>query len=135
MNKITTREWEVMVLCKYGSTNWIQIKVVKDSNPVDVAEYAVENRIQDKPYFAWWVSKVPRRQNIIISKAKSKYCSTTNKSRIRFTKAAEEALNIDKEAGNCNWNNALNNYMSTVKVAWQQVDGVTPNQAISELVN
>ena len=38
---------------KDGYTYCIQLKDIKDSNPVKVVEYAVANRIQYKPEFAW----------------------------------------------------------------------------------
>ena len=76
---ITTRGWQLMVMWKDGSTYWIQLKDIKDSNPVKVAQYAVANFIQDDPKFSWWYSKLLRRQNIIISKEKSKYCRITQK--------------------------------------------------------
>ena len=82
MDKIGTRICEVIVLWKDGSTDWIHLKDTKDLNPVEVAEYEVENCIQDEPSFAWWVSKVLRRHNIIISKVKSKYWRMTHKFRI-----------------------------------------------------
>ena len=53
---------------KYVSMDIIQLKYIKDSNPVEVAEYVVANDIQDDPGFVWLVSKVLRRRNIIISK-------------------------------------------------------------------
>jgi hypothetical protein len=31
------------------------LKDLKESNPVEVAEYAVANKIDDEPAFAWWV--------------------------------------------------------------------------------
>ena len=66
-----------MVLRKDESTDWIQLKDVKDSKLVEVTECVVENCIQDEPAFAWWVSKVLRRRNCIISKVKYKYWRMT----------------------------------------------------------
>ena len=62
-----------MVLWKDESKDWMKLKYTKDSNPVEVADYVVANRIQDNPELAQWCSKVLRRQNIIISKVKYKY--------------------------------------------------------------
>ena len=39
------RGWEVMILWKYGSKDWIQIKYIKYSKPFEVAEYVVANHI------------------------------------------------------------------------------------------
>ena len=36
----TTAGWEIMVTWKDGSTAWIHLKDLKDSNPVELAEYA-----------------------------------------------------------------------------------------------
>jgi hypothetical protein len=33
---------------------------LKDSNPVELAEYAVANRIHEEPAFKWWVADVLR---------------------------------------------------------------------------
>ena len=41
---------------------------------------------------------------------------------------------IDKEAGDESWDKALNKEMCKVKVAWQWVDGVTPNKSRPGLV-
>ena len=52
-DKITTRGWEVIILWKDGSAYLIQLKDIKNSNLVKVAEYVVVDRIQDKPAFSW----------------------------------------------------------------------------------
>ena len=77
-DNITTRLWGVMVMWKDGSIIWIHLKYIKDSKPVEVAEYAVSNHIQERSEFDWWFSKVLRLHNIIIYKVKSKYWSTTH---------------------------------------------------------
>ena len=40
---------------KDGSTSWEALKDLKESNPVEVAEYAVGAKIVSEPAFAWWV--------------------------------------------------------------------------------
>ena len=54
--KKTTVGWELMVTWKDGSSDWIKLKDIKDSYPVQVAEYAVTNKIAHKPAFNWWVA-------------------------------------------------------------------------------
>ena len=43
--------WQLLVQWKDGSTSWTRLKDWKESNPVDVAEYAVANKIADEPAF------------------------------------------------------------------------------------
>jgi hypothetical protein len=117
--KKTTRGWELMVVWKDGSSEWIKLKDIKDSYPVQVAEYAVANKIAHEPAFNWWVHDVVRKRNRIISKVKSKYWKTTHKFGIRVPKTVEEALQIDEETGTDLWRKALGKEMSKVKVAWK----------------
>jgi hypothetical protein len=45
---------------------WVPLADLKESNPVELAEYAVANRLQEEPAFMWWVSLVLRKRNRII---------------------------------------------------------------------
>ena len=120
-----------MVLWKDGSADWIQLKDIKDSNLVEVAEYAFANHIQDNQEFSLWVFKVLRYQNKIISKVKSNYLRTTHNFGIRFPNNVDEEFRIDKEVDNDYWEKSLHKETSKVKVACKQVNGVAPYQSIS----
>ena len=50
--KATTRGWEICIQWKDGSSNWVALKDVKDSNPIELAEYAIANKIQGESAFA-----------------------------------------------------------------------------------
>jgi hypothetical protein len=56
--KITTQGWFLLVQWRDGSTSWEKLKGLKASNPVEVAEYAVVNRLVEEPAFKWWVPHV-----------------------------------------------------------------------------
>ena len=71
--KRTAQGWEICVQWKDRSTNWMALKYLKDSYPVDLAEYAVINKIQNEPAFAWWVPYVISKRKRIIAKLRSKY--------------------------------------------------------------
>ena len=128
--KVTTRGCSLLVSWKDGSSDWIPLKDIKDSYPVQVAEYAVTNKIAHEPAFNWWVPTVMRKRNRIVAKVK-RYWRTTHKFGIRLPKTVEEALAIDDETGTDFWRMALGKEMGKVKVAWKPVDGVTPAQARS----
>ena len=126
--KQTTKGWSLLVSWKDGSTDWIKLKDLKDSYPIQIAEYAVTNQIADQPAFHWWVPSVLRKRNRIVAKLKSKYWRTTHKFGIRVPKTVEEALAIDEETGTDFWRKALNKEMTKVKIAWKPVEGETPEQ-------
>jgi hypothetical protein len=77
--KITTQGWQLLVLWKDKSTSWVKLKDLKESNPVELAEYAVANRIAEEPALKWWVSNTLLKRNRILSKVKKKYWWTTHK--------------------------------------------------------
>ena len=49
----TTTRWELCLKWRYGSSNWISLKDLKNSYPLEVANYAVTNIIQHEPAFVW----------------------------------------------------------------------------------
>ena len=61
------------------TTTWMDLKYFKDSSLIELAEYVVANKIDDKTAFALWVHYLFKKQNMIISKAKTKYWRTTSK--------------------------------------------------------
>ena len=110
----TTKGWEILVQWKDGSTTWSKLKDMKDSYPVQLAECAVQNKIDDEPAFAWWVPHTIKKKAIIIKKVKSKYWLRTHKYGIRIPKTVKEAIEIDAENGNTLWWDALMKEMKNV---------------------
>ena len=51
----TTIGWKFLVDQKYGSQQWVSSKLLKESNPVEVAEFVTDLNIADDPAFAWLV--------------------------------------------------------------------------------
>lgn len=127
--KPTTRGWQVLVEWKDESTTWIDLKDVKEANPIELAEYAVASRIDDEPAFAWWVPYTLKKRERIISKVKAKYWRTTHKYGVRLPKRADEALKIDRETGTKFWETAMNKEMKKAQVAYEEVPNCTPVEA------
>ena len=46
---MTTKGCDLHVQFKDGSTEWVPLKDLKVSNPVDVAEYTVAHKLDQKP--------------------------------------------------------------------------------------
>jgi hypothetical protein len=79
MPRMTTKGWKLLVRWKDGTSNWIPLKDLKESNPVKAAEYAVANKVAEEPAFAWWIRKVLRCRGQIIKKVKARYWRCTHK--------------------------------------------------------
>ena len=53
---------------KDGSTSWEKISLLKECYSLQTAEYAVNNDVDNKPAFNWWISHVLKKRDRIISR-------------------------------------------------------------------
>jgi hypothetical protein len=114
VRKRTTKGWKLLVQWKSGTTDWIPLAQLKESNPIEAAEYAIYNKLDSEPAFAWWVRDVLRKRNRIISKVKSRYWRTTHKFGIELPKSVAEAYAIDKRNGTDHWRRAIEKEMAKI---------------------
>ena len=128
VNKKTTQGWKLLVEWKDGFSEWVSLKALKESNPIEVTEYAQANLIDKSPAFRWWVPHVLRKRDRIVSKIKSKYWRTTHKFGIWLPKTVAEALQIDKETGTDFWRKAIEKELRKVKIAWEVRDDLDLNE-------
>ena len=99
----TTKGWEFLVQWKIGEPTWIPLKDLKKSNPIELAEYVLSRKMQDKPAFRWWVKDVIRKRDNFIGKVKSWYWKNTHKIGIRLPHSVEEALRLDAATNTTLW--------------------------------
>ena len=121
--KRTTQGWKLLVQWRDGTTTWIALKDLKESNPVQVAEYATLNQIADEPAFSWWVPYVLKKRNRILAKVKSRTLKKTHKFGIQVPTNVNEALAIDRATGTDFWAKALNKEMTNVMPAFKILEG------------
>jgi hypothetical protein len=119
----TTKGWEMLIQWKDGSTTWVALKDMKESYPVQVAEYAVLSKLSQEPAFAWWVPFVLKKRNRIISKIKSKYWVRTHKFGIRIPKSVVEAKKLDEKNGDTLWWDSICKEMKNVRIAFEIFEG------------
>ncbi len=65
--KGSTIGWQVCCQWKDGSTSWENLADLKESHPIETAEYAVTKGIDLEPAFNWWVPHVLKKCDRIIS--------------------------------------------------------------------
>ena len=103
----TAKGLEILVKWKYCSTTWIALKDMKESYPVQLAEYAVQNHISLEPVFAWWASYVLKKRNRTLAKIKSKYWIRNHKYGIEIPKSVKRGKYIDEFNQNTLWWDAI----------------------------
>jgi ribosomal protein L31E len=133
----STRGWKLLcVEWRDGSTSWESLADLKESNPVEVAEYAIAKGIDQEPAFAWWVPFTVRRRNRIIAAVKlnKRYHKRTHKFGIEVPKTFADCVRIDNENGNTLWQDDVRKEMSKVQVAFQVLDdGANPPLTFQEI--
>ena len=62
-----------------GSTSWYALKDLKDYCPVETAEYAVAQEVDNEPAFNWGIKAMLKKRLIIISIVKNRNACYHNK--------------------------------------------------------
>jgi len=107
---------------KDGSTSWEKLSDLKESHPVQAAEYAVAQGIDHEPAFNWWVPHVLKKRDSIIAQVKrrsARYLKRTHKWGLEVPQSVDDALAIDKRNGNTFWADAIAKEMKNVRVAFK----------------
>ena len=112
-------DWKLLVKWDDSSKQWIELKILKESNPVRVAEYAIARDIEDEPAFAWWVPYTLRKRDTIIAVVNTCVKRKSHKYGIEVPTSINDALHIDKENGNMFLTNAVNLEMSNVGIVFE----------------
>jgi hypothetical protein len=98
--KRSTIGWKVCCQWKDGSTSWENLADLKESHPLETAEYASTQGIDHEPAFNWWVPHVLKKRDRIISlvcKRTTRYLIRTHKFGIEIPKTVKEALDLDRK--------------------------------------
>ena len=119
----TTKGWELLIRWKGGGTDWIALKDIKESYPVQVTEYTVSSRISEEPTLAWWSSSFLKKRNRIIAMTKSKYWLRTHKFGIEIPKSVLQARQINAKCWNTLWWDAICKEMKNVRPAFEVSEG------------
>ena len=113
--KSTTCGWQLCVKMKEYFTEWISLKGLKESIPVELAEYSVSNKIYHKPALSWWVLYTLRKLNRIISKLQKKYWWKNREFGIEVLNSIKRAYDIDEKTHMDFWIEAIAKEMLKIK--------------------
>ena len=120
--RITTCGWKLLVSWKDGSESWIHLKDLKESHPVELAEYAKARGIADEPAFIWWVPYTLRKRDIILSAVNKRIRKTTHKYGIELPTSASHGHKIDAKNGNTFWRDSIDLEMRNNGVAFESLE-------------
>jgi len=87
--------WHFQVKWRDGQETWVPLSDLKESNPVDIAEYATARGISEVPAFAWWVPYTLSKRDVIISAVNSRVRKKSHKYRLEISTSIEDAKRIN----------------------------------------
>ena len=95
---------------------------MKESHPVEMAEFVMARGISDKPAFCWWVPYTLKKSDAIISTVNTRVRKVTHKYGIKTLTGVEHAKELDRQNDNTMWMDALAKEMYNVVVAFKVLD-------------
>jgi hypothetical protein len=119
----TTKGCHLCVEWKDGTTSWERLADLKESNPVEVDDYAATKKLHDKPDFAWWVPHVLKKRNRIIAAVIKRYHKRTHKFGIQVPKTWDEAVTLDEGNGKTLWQDAIRKEINNIRIAFKFLNG------------
>ena len=114
---ITTKVWYIQVQWKDGSSDWVPMPLVKQSNTIELADYVHANNLQNEPSFICWTRKILKKRKRILNKIKA---PMRKPGRMKFGAkvplTVEEALAPDKQNGNTLWHDSIEKEMNNPRI-------------------
>ena len=117
--RVTTKGWDILVDWVDGTQSWIPMSKIKQSNPLELAEYAISRDIHEEPAFAWWVGWTLKKRKHFIKKMKSVIQLNNMKYGVRVPRTTKEAYELDRINKNTLWEDAIKKELNKVLVAFR----------------
>ncbi len=118
----TTKGWGLCVQWKSGEEQWIPLRILKESNPVEVADYAASNELLNELAFKWWAPYTLRKRDQIVSKVVSRVKKKTHKYGVQIPKSVIDAYELDRINDNDLWRKAIAKEMENMSIAFEIMD-------------
>jgi hypothetical protein len=115
----TTKGIKLCIKWKDGSTSWENLKDLKESYPLQVAEFALSQQLTELPAFSWWVKDMLKCKEMFIKAVKTRYLKCTHKYGIQLPKTIPEAYEIDRLTNTDYWHQAILKEMKNNAVAFK----------------
>ncbi|CAJ1938186.1 unnamed protein product [Cylindrotheca closterium] len=115
----TTKGWYLCAQIHGDETEWIDLKTAKEAYPIQVAKYAVANKLVSEPAFSWWVPYTLKKRDRILKAVKRRALTRkTEKFGLELPgtgpKGVRRAYEIDANTGSNHWGNAIEKEVKTV---------------------
>jgi hypothetical protein len=121
-----TAGWKLLVQWTDGVEQWIPLKVLKETHPVQTAEFAKAKGIDDEVVFAFWVPYTLRKRDAIVKAVKSQSRRKTHKYGIEIPRDVKHAYEPDRQNGDTFWSDAIAKEMHNAGIAFEIMEDDQP---------
>ena len=115
----STQGWQLCIQWRDGTSTWENLSTMKESNPIEVAEFAVSQGIDHEPAFAWWIPYTLKKRDRIIANVNARYHKRTHKFGVEIPKNMADCKRIDIANGNTLWQDAVAAEINAVRIAFK----------------
>ena len=98
---------------------WIPLYTLKESNPIELAEYYKIRKIDDQPAVAWWVDWTLKKKERVKKAVQHRIQKKLMKFGVQISGSVEKAYILDEENSNDLWRRAIEKEMKNVMVAFK----------------
>ena len=88
--------WNFLVQFKDGIDVCMPLKLLTESNPLEVAEFVTARGIAEEPAFCWWIPYTLRSRNRIIPTVNKRIKRVSHKYGVELPISIEHAYRIDR---------------------------------------
>lgn len=117
--RCTTKGHYFLVGWKDGTESWVPLKDLKETNPVDIAEFVKVKGLEDEAAFAWWVPFTLRKKDKIIAAVKARVKKKTHMYGVEVPRSVREAYDLDVKNGDTKWRDSIAKEMKNVRIAFE----------------
>ena len=93
---ITTKGYDLLTKFRDGFESWLPLVDLKQYNPLEIADYAISNKLEKGPGFAWLVPHVIKKLNNIISAVASRVRIKNLKYGMKIPISITDTYDIDR---------------------------------------
>jgi len=122
--KRSTEGWYLLVKWKGQGESVVRLADIKESYPVQVAEYAVANELEEEEAF-WWVNYTLKKAERIMAKVRARNVRL-EKFGVKIPRSVKEALEFDKLSGTRYWKEAIDLELQNIAVAFKFLEKDAP---------
>ena len=95
---------------------------LKQSLPLETAEFAVSRGIENELAFKWWAPYTLRSRDRIIAGVNKRISRTNHKHGVELPTSVAHAKKLDEKNGNTLWTDAINREMENLKVVFDVLE-------------